>query len=530
MPTEPTVGVAAAPPSLPTGAAVPSPGANTLEYANALAAPTASRFRWVVLALVFFAITINYIDRMVMGILAPDLREAYQIDNLAYGYITAAFGLSYALGQMVSGRWLDWIGVRVGYAVALTAWSAASMLHALSRSAWGFGFFRGVLGVTESPAYPAAVKTLAEWFPKKERALAMGVANAGANVGAVLAPAMVPWLAINYGWQAAFIVSGAIGLVWLFFWIPLYRKPAEHPRVSAEELAYIQSDPTDGEVGPLRLRPLSRRQKTLAGSLAGGGSFLLILMLIAMPLNFSARALLVGAGIGAVIGGATAFFLTRPNARLFFHRQSWGFIAGKALTDPIWSFYLFWLPTFLKDQHGVNLSGVALPLIVIYLMADVGSIAGGWMSSSLIKRGWSLNAARKTTLLVCALCVVPASFVSVVDSMWTAVLIVGVALAAHQGFSSNLYTLVSDTFPKRAVGSVAGLGGTFGYIGYTLFGILTGWILDLTNKNYLPVFIMAGSAYLLAFVIIHLAMPHMEPAVIEDDDAPPPGLEVVAPR
>jgi ACS family hexuronate transporter-like MFS transporter len=468
MTTEPISGAA----RLPTASQVPLAAVNDVPLAENLAdapAGRASRFRWVVLTLVFFAITINYIDRMVMGILAPDLREQFHINNQAYGNITAAFGLSYALGQLASGRWLDRIGVRVGYAVALGSWCVASMLHAFARSAFGFGVARAFLGVTESPAYPAAVKTLAEWFPKKERALAMGFANAGANVGAIAAPIMVPWLAINFGWQWAFIGTGAVGLLWLALWIPIYRRPEEHPRVSPAELAHIHSDPPE-PTGKIR-------------------------------------------------------WIT-----LLAKRQTWGFILGKFLTDPVWSFYLFWLPTFLKDKYGVKLGAVAAPLIVIYVMADVGSIGGGWLSSSLIKRGWTINAARKFTLLVCALLVVPAAFVTAVPHMWGAVFIVGVALSAHQGFSSNLYTLVSDTFPKRAVGSVAGMGGTFGYIGYTLFGVLTGWILDLTLKrsgapNYLPVFIICGSAYLLALLLIHLLMPRLEPAAIGDDA--PGGFEVV---
>ena len=423
----------------------------------------ATRFRWVVLALVFFAITINYIDRMVMGLVAPGLRDQFHIDAKAYGYITAAFGLSYALGQAMSGRWLDWIGTRVGYAIALASWSVASMLHAVAGSALGFGVMRAVLGVTESPAYPAANKTLAEWFPKKERALAMGFANAGANVGAILAPIMVLFLVRNFGWQWAFIGTGAVGLLWLLFWIPLYRKPAEHPRVSADELAYINSDPPEptGKVRWLRL------------------------------LTF---------------------------------RQAWGFALGKLLTDPIWSFYLFWLPTFFKDRFNANLAGVALPMVVIYLMADVGSIGGGWMSSFLIHRGWSINNARKLTLLVCALLVVPAAFISTFTHMWAAVVVAGLALSAHQGFSSNLYTLVSDTFPRRAVGSVSGLGGTFGYIGTTFYMAATGWILAATGNNYLPIFIICGSAYLAALLIIHTCMPRLEPAPI--DDASPGGFEV----
>jgi ACS family hexuronate transporter-like MFS transporter len=437
-----------------------------LEYDSPLR-PAASSFRWVILALVFFAITINYIDRMVLGILADDLKQQFHISHQAYGWITSAFGLSYALGQAASGRWLDKIGTRVGYSVALLMWSVASMVHAFARGAWSFGMARAFLGVSESPAYPAATKTLAEWFPKKERAFAMGFVNAGSNVGAVAAPIVVPWLAVNYGWQSAFVVTGAIGLVWLAFWIPLYRRPHEHPRVSAAELAHINSDPVE-PAGRVRW------------------------------------------------------------ARLLTHRQTWAFAFGKFMTDPIWSFYLFWLPLFLKDRHGVDTKQVMAPMVTIYLMADVGSILGGWLSSWMIKRGYSVNAARKTALLAAALAIVPSVMVPLVQSMWTAVVIVGVAVAGHQAFSSNLYTLVSDTFPRRAVGSVAGLGGTWGYIGYSLFGVLTGWILTVTDKNYLPIFVIAASAYLIALAVIHVLMPRLEPAVLDGDE--PRGFEVGAPK
>jgi ACS family hexuronate transporter-like MFS transporter len=363
---------------------------------------------------------------------------------------------------MAAGRWLDWIGTRIGYAVALVSWSVASMLHAVVGSAWGFGIARGLLGVTESPAYPAATKTLAEWFPRKERALAMGFVNAGSNIGAIAAPMLVPWLALNFGWQWAFIVTGAIGLVWIVFWIPLYRHPQEHPRVSAKELAHINSDPAE-PAGRVRW------------------------------------------------------------SRLLTHRQTWGFALGKFMTDPIWSFYLFWFPSFLHDRHGVGLNAVAAPLIVAYVMADFGSIAGGWFSSRMIHRGWTVNRARKTAIVLSTICILPAAFTSVVDGMWTATLIVGLALAGHQGFSSNLYTLVSDTYPKRAVGSVAGMGGTFGYIGYTLFGILTGWILTVTHKNYTPSFIICALAYVVAFLCIHVLMPRLEPVKIGNE----PGFPVL---
>src|SRR3954453_19597042 len=313
-----------------------------LEY-EAVARPETG-YRWVILTLVFFAITINYVDRLVMGILDGDLQKSYNINDVQYGYIQAAFALSYAAGQLASGAWLDRVGTRIGYTVSLLGWSVASMLHALARGPWGFGIMRGLLGVTESPAYPAATKTLAEWFPRRERAFAMGFVNAGGNVGAILAPLVVPWLAINYGWQWAFIGTGGIGLIWLFFWVPSYRRPHEHPRVNAAELAYINSDAPE---------PTTK------------------------------------------IRWAT----------LLTFKQAWAFAIGKFLTDSMWWFYMTWFPKFLYDHHGLNLKTIGLPLFVVYFMADVGSIFGGWMSSAMIKRGWSVNASRKAALFLPALTV-----------------------------------------------------------------------------------------------------------------------------
>jgi len=416
-----------------------------------------TRFRWVILALVFFATSINYIDRLVMGILAPDLQAKYAISDVAYGYIQAAFAMAYAFGQMASGAWLDRIGTRVGYAIALFSWSVASALHALARSAWGFGVMRALLGVSESPNFPAAVKTLAEWFPKRERALAMGLVNAGTNVGALLAPLVVPFLALRYGWQWAFIGTATLGMCWLVLWIPIYRRPHEHPRVSPAELAHINSDPPE---------PTAKvRWITLLG-----------------------------------------------------HRQTWAFAMGKFLTDPIWWFYMTWVPKFLHERHGLNLATIGLPLVVVYLMADLGSIGGGWLSSTLIHRGWSIHRARRAALLTCALCVLPIVLASYVSNLWAAVALLGLATAAHQGFSSNLYTLVSDMFPRRAVGSVAGLGGTFGYLGATLFSSLTGNILLWTGQRYVVLFIIAGSAYLIAFTVIHTLAPGLKPAIIETQE------------
>lgn len=453
MPTEPI--------AVPQGRPVkPIDDTLPLEYEADPQAPQ-TRIRWIVLALVFFAITINYVDRMVLGLVAPQILADLKISKTEYGNINSAFAWCYAFGQVISGRLLDKIGTRIGYAVALFNWSIASMCHGLARTASGFMVARGALGVTESPAFPAATKTLAEWFPKKERALAMGFVNAGSNLGAVVAPLAVPFITLRWGWQAAFYITGAAGLIWLAFWIPQYRRPHEHSRVSESELRHINSDAPE-PTGRVRW------------------------------------------------------------VKLLTYRQTWAFVIGKFMTDPIWSFYLFWLPLFLKDRYNVSLAKVGLPMIAIYLMADIGSIGGGWLSSSLIKRGRTLNVARKSALLLCALCVVPSVATSSVGILWVSVFLAGMALAAHQGFSSNLYTLVSDTFPRRAVGSVAGLGGTFGYIGTALFMPLTGMILDKTG-SYVPVFIMCGSAYIIAFAAIHLLAPRLDPAPIDE----PSGFEVL---
>lgn len=405
----------------------------------------ASRFRWVILGLIFFATTINYLDRMVMGILAPDLQKLYSITDIHYGYIQSAFALSYAFGQLLSGGVLDRIGVRLGFAFALVGWSLASMMHAFARGPLGFGIMRGFLGLTESPNFPAATKTISEWFPRRERAFAFGFVNAGTNMGAILAPAVVPWLATTYGWQWAFVGTGAIGLVWLAFWLPLYRSPAEHPRVSASELAHIRSDPPEPTIKV-------------------------------------------------------------PWLKLFSYREAWAFALGKFLTDSMWWFYMSWFPKFLNQQHGLNLMSIGIPLIVIYLMADVGSIAGGWLSSSMIRRGATVNRARKTALFISALGVLPVLAAQHVSQLWLAVLILGLATASHQGFSSNLYTLVSDMFPKQSVASVAGLGGTAGYIGASIFQVIVGYLVQ-GSGNYGVPFICAGLAYLVATGVIHLLVP-----------------------
>lgn len=414
-------------------------------------------FRWVILALLFFGTTVNYMDRLVLGFLAPDLKKQFTISDESYGNIQAAFALSYAAGQLVSGRLLDWVGTRVGYALALTGWSIASILHVVARSATGFGIVRAFLGVCESPNFPAAVKTLSEWFPKRERAFGMGVVNAGTLAGAVLVPMTVPWLATRFGWQAAFVGTGLLGLIWLLFWVPIYRHPERHPRVSRAELALIQSDPPDTST--------KVRWITLLG----------------FP-------------------------------------QTWAFVIGKFLTDPLWWFYMTWFPNFLNKQYGLDLSHLGPPMFVIYGMSTVGSLGGGWLSSRMLKSGWGVNAARKTAMLLSALAILPVIYATRTHNLWTTVYLLGLATACHQAFSSNLYTLVSDMFPKHACGSVAGLGGSAGYLGATLFSSLTGLIVGRwTHQNYAILFFMTGVGYLVAFLIIQVLAPRLEPADIPAD-------------
>jgi MFS transporter, ACS family, hexuronate transporter len=414
------------------------------------------RYRWVICALLFFATTINYIDRQVIGILARDLQSIIGWSEIDYGNIVAAFNGAYALGLLVSGRLIDRFGTKIGYGVAIAFWSLAGMATALTRSAFGFGVARAALGLGEAANFPAAIKTVAEWFPKKERALATGIFNAGTNVGAIIAPLLVPVIAIKFGWQWAFILTGAIGFIWLLFWLPIYRKPEQHPRLSKAELAYIQSDPPD---------PPSAHV---------------------------------------------------PWIQLIPHRQTCAFAIGKYLTDPIWWFYLYWIPNFLRQKHGLDLATVGPPLIAIYLIADVGSIGGGWLSSSLIKRGWTVNRARKTAMLICALLVTPIVFASQVASLWAAVGLIGLAAAAHQGWSANIFTMTSDMFPRRAVGSVVGIGGMAGAMGGATLAVATGYVLDRTGGNYMIIFAIAGAAYLVALAIMHMLTPGLEP--VEDFD------------
>ena len=424
-----------------------------------------------VCGLLFLASAINYVDRQVIAILKPDLQRQFGWSELDYGQIAIAFQLAYAIGFIGAGRVMDRIGVRRGFAIAIVIWSLAAMAHAFvgvfgptaswvlgfaglsySASVAGFVVARFALGIGESGNFPAAIKTVAEWFPRRERALATGIFNSGTNVGALIAPIAVPWLTVVYGWQAAFFATGAIGFAWLIAWWRMYRPPAGHPRVSAGELAHIQSD---GE------RPVAH----------------------------------------------TAW---RVVVRT---RQAWVFATGKALTDPVWWLYLTWIPDYLHRNHGLNLLQLGPPMVVIYLVADVGSVAGGWLSSSLIKKGWSVNAARKTAMLACALAVVPLVFAGSTRNLWLAVALISLAAAAHQGWSCNLFTLSSDMFPQQAVGSVVGFGGMLGAISGMLITYVTAAVLQLTG-SYVPIFIMAGFAYLVALGVIHLLAPRLEPARI----------------
>lgn len=409
-----------------------------------------SSYRWTIVALLFFATTINYMDRQVLGILAPTLQRELTWSETDYGAIVSWFSLSYGVGLLLMGRVLDRIGVRTGFSVAIVLWSLAAMGHALARTVTGFSIARASLGLGEAGNFPGAVKAVAEWFPKKERALATGIFNAGSNVGAIIAPIAVPWIALTWGWRWAFIATGAVGFLWLIFWLIAYREAATHPRVSESELAYIRSDAVESTT----------------------------------PI---------------------------PWASLLRHRQTWAFVVGKSLTDPVWLFYLFWLPKFLDANWGVKLSGLAAPLVAIYVLADVGSVGGGWFSSRLIGIGWSVNRSRKTAMAVAAILILPTLFAPFAKNLWLAVGIVSVAAAAHQWWSCNLFTSVSDMFPKRAVASVVGIGGFLGAMSAMGFQRLTGYILDATGSDYRIIFVICAVVYVGALVLFHLIVPRMEP-------------------
>jgi ACS family hexuronate transporter-like MFS transporter len=428
--------------------------AGTVEHTGSSMLAKATHYRWIICALLFFATTVNYVDRQVIGLLKQTLQGQIGWNEIDYSNIVFAFQLAYAIGLLFAGRILDHLGTRKGFSLSVFFWSIAAMAHALAHSVMGFGAARVALGLGESGNFPACIKAVADWFPKKERALATGIFNSGTNVGALTTPFLVAWITRVYGWRGAFVATGALGFIWLIVWLLMYRSPEDHPRVSRAELNYIRGDAPE--------------QKTKI-----------------------------------------------PWVELIPHRQTWAFAIGKFMTDPIWWFYLFWIPDFLYKTHGISLSNVGVPLLVIYQMATIGSIAAGWFSSTMIKRGWTVNRSRKTAMLFCALAVVPIVFAAKVSNVWVAVGLIGLAAAGHQGWSANIFTLASDTFPRRAVGSVVGLGGMFGSLGALFIAKVTGYVLQWTG-SYLPMFIIAASAYLAALAVMHVLNPQLKPASVGD--------------
>jgi len=427
-----------------------TPGADAPVAATPVAAASAraGRYRWVICALLFAATAINYVDRQMIGVLKPTLQGEFGWSESDFATIIFWFQLAYAIGYIGFGRIVDVIGARAGYTVAILVWTVSHMAHGLATSITTFAMARFGLGVGEAGNFPAGIKAVTEWFPQRERAYAIGLFNAGANIGAIVTPLLVPFLVLTFNWRVAFYVTGVFGVLWLAAWLLIYRHPEQHPRVSAGELAYIRQDPAD---------PVE-------------------------PLSWG---------------------------RVATYRETWAYALGKFCIDPIWWFFLFWLPGYLFDRYDMDLKTFGLPLAAIYLISDMGSIAGGWMSSRLIAAGRTPNFARKLTMLVCACLVLPIFFAQSIGSVWGAVAVIGLATAAHQAFSANLYALPSDMFPRSAVGSVVGIGGTVGAIGGMGMALFTGYILDATGNNYSVLFAIAGSAYFVALLCVHLLSPRL---------------------
>lgn len=407
------------------------------------------RYRWLIVTLLFAATAVNYVDRQMIGVLKPTLEAEFNWSESDFAGIIFWFQLAYAIGYLSFGKVVDALGARLGYTIAIVIWTISHVAHGFASGVTSFAAARFGLGIGESGNFPAGIRAVTDWFPQKERAFAIGLFNAGANVGAILTPLIVPLLVLWFDWRMAFFVTGLFGVAWLAAWWAIYRHPSEHARVTREELAWIQQDPAD---------PIEK------------------------------------------IGWS----------RLLTVRETWAYALGKFLIDPIWWFFLFWLPGYLFERYDLDLKTFGLPLAAIYLISDVGSIAGGWLSSKLIKAGRSPNFARKLTMLLSALCVLPIWFAQSIDSVWSAVLVIGLATAAHQAFSANLYTLPSDVFPRGAVGSVVGIGGTVGALGGMGMALFAGYILDATH-SYEVLFAICASAYLLALLVIHLLSPGLKP-------------------
>jgi ACS family hexuronate transporter-like MFS transporter len=412
-----------------------------------------SRVRWGICALLFAATTLNYLDRTVFGILGGTLQDDLHWSEFDFSSVVMAFSAAYAIGLLLAGKVIDLIGLRLGYALAVTVWSLAAVGNALAGSAGGFIAARFMLGLGESGNFPAAIKAVAQWFPASERALATGIFNSGANIGAIAGPLLVPWIATTWGWRWAFVATGAIGLLWPLCWWRWYRAPADHPRIAAAELAHI--GPEAASSGP------------------------------------------------------------RPTwDELLRLKATWAFVLAKSLTDPVWWFYLYWFPKFLKSQH-VSLEGLALPLAVVYIVSDVGSIAGGWCSSRLVARGWSVMSARLAAMALSVALILPVAIAPAVGNLAWTVGLVALAAAGHQGWSANLFTLVSDRFPQRMVGTVVGLGGVAGAIGGMAMAAIVARILTATGGNYLPLFIIGAGVYMVALALVYRLMPRSsEPAVL----------------
>ena len=425
-------------------------------------------YRWVICALLFFATAVNYLDRAVISLLKNTLTKDFRWNDGDYANIEIAFKIAYSLGLLFAGRLIDRLGTKLGYLMATFLWSASAVLHALVNSTFGFIFVRSALGLSEAGNFPAAIKTVAEWFPKKERALATGIFNTGAGVGPIIAPLTVPFIAAAWGWRMAFVITGSVGFIWLILWLRYYEIPSRQKRVSAAELAYIYSDDEVKSDDEQTLPPVAWH-------------------------------------------------------RLLGFRQTWAFAIGKFLTDPIWWFYLFWLPDFLQSEYKLTLKAIAVPVAVVYLISMAGSIFGGYLPKRLIESGWQVFRARKTSMLIYAFAVVPIIFAQVLGSihMWLAVLIIGLAAAAHQAWSANIFTTASDMFPKHMIGSVTGLGGMAGSVGGVFLSLFVQKDMFVHYRAihhieiaYYIMFFVCGSAYLLGWVIMHLLVPRMKPVQI----------------
>ncbi|MGA2672510.1 MAG: MFS transporter [Terracidiphilus sp.] len=413
------------------------------------------RVRWTICAMLFAATSINYMDRQVLGLLKPTLMLSFAdhgigMTEVGFGYIMAAFQVAYAVGLLAAGRFVDKVGTRIGYMVIMAVWSLSAMSHALVNTMFQFGIARVCLGLGESGNFPAAIKTTAEWFPQSERSLATGIFNSGANLGAILAPAIVPWVAYHYSWHAAFLVTGFFSAAWILLWYRKYNKPADHPTLTGAELRHIYQEAA-AQMGP-----------------------------------------------------------SAPWAKLLGYRQTWGFAIAKLLTDPIWWFFLFWLPDFFSKRYQLDLKHVGLPLIIVYTASSVGSIGGGWLPAPFRRLGLSAAHARLSAMLFCACAVVPIFMVNYTSSEWVSIALLSLAAAAHQGWSANLFTTASDMFPRTAVGSVTGIGGMAGSAAGSLFAIFVGYVLQLTHSNYSILFVIAASAYLLALAIMVLLAPGLK--------------------